>query len=196
MDEKYATEINNEEYTKFDVNNGKYSFKGDIQLYKGYEYAKLIFPLLENDFETNGKSYLQEKLKTKLYTKRIKKLLPLEKIDDIDLEYFLHTFYEFQINKLNYNLNGKFGQFPYLIDDWEKVESFEESERSKSPIIYTDDANMEVREQTQDNTDVNLLKGYLEIGRVIGHEFFGDGNDSFLYFNEKENKVVSFNYYD
>ena len=187
MDEKYESESNSFEYTKFDFKNGKYNFKGDIRLYKGYEYAKLIFPILENDFETNGKNYLQEKLKTKLYLKRIKKLLPLQKIDDIDLEYYLETFYEFQINKLNYNLNGKFGEFAHLIEGWGKHES---------PIVYEDDVNSDARLQIQDNTNVNTLKDYFFIGRVVGHEFFRDGNDSVLYFNEKENKVLSFNYYD
>ena len=185
MNNKYETESNNLNYTKFELDNGKYDFNGDIRLYTGYEYAKIIFPLLENDFEKNGKDYLQNKIKTNSYIEGITKLLSLQKTNNIDLKYYLQTFYEYYINKLNYNMNGKFGEFNHLIEGWAKNES---------PIVYKDaDMIDEVEEVLQENIDV--IKGYSAIGKVIGCEFFTDGNDSVLYFNEKENKVLSINCY-
>jgi hypothetical protein len=185
LDKKYETERNTFNYTKFEFANGKYDFKGDIRLYKGYEYAKGIFPLLENDFEKNGKDYLQNKIKTNFYIEKIKKLLSLQKTENIDIDYYLSTFYEFCINKLNYNLNGKFGEFNHLIKDGAKNES---------PVVYTDaDIINEVEEALQEKIDV--IKGYSAIGKVVGYEFFTDGNDSVLYFNEKENEILSINCY-
>ena len=111
MDEQFETENNTTEYAKFELKNGKYDFKGDIRLYKGYEYAKNVFSILETNFNVNGKNYLTNRLKTELYIEKIKKILPPQTTEEIDLDYYLQTFYEFNINKLNYNLNGKFGAF-------------------------------------------------------------------------------------
>ena len=69
MDEQYETEHNTFNYVKFEMQNGKYDFKGDIRLYKGYEYAKKIFPILENDFNVNGNEYLAKKIKPAFYIK-------------------------------------------------------------------------------------------------------------------------------
>ena len=185
MDKEYETENNNLNYIRFEFTKKKYEFKGDIRLYTGYEYAKIIFPLLENDFEKNGKNYLQDKVKTNIYIEGIKELLLLQEAKNFDLEYYLKTFYEFCINKLNYNLNGKFGEFNHLIENRAKNES---------PIVYTGAGMVdEVEEVLQEKIDI--IKSYSAIGKVIGYEFFTDGNDSILYFNEKENKVLSINYY-
>jgi len=91
------------------------------------------------------------------------------------------TFYEFSINKLNYNLNGKFGEFNYLMNGY--------SNPSKSPIIYDGE------DYEGYILDDNLIKGYCYIGAVIGCKFFTDGNDTVLLYNEKENKVLSVNHY-
>ena len=182
MDEKYKTENNTSEYTIFEIKNRKYDFKGDIRLYKGYKFAKIIFSILENDFVENGNNYLQTKLNTNSYIDQIIKLLPSQTAEDIDLEYYLQTFYEFNINKLNYNLNGKFGEFNYLMKGYSKPE--------KSNIVYgVDDTGDLLVEET-------IIKDYSAIGMVIGCEFFTDGNNSNLYYNERKNKVLSINTYD
>ena len=184
MDEQFETENNTTEYTKFELKNGKYDFKGDIRLYKGYEYAKSVFPVIENDFNINGKNYLTNRLKTELYMENIRKILPPQTNDEIDLDYYLQTFYEFSINKLNYNLNGKFGAFNALINDW--------GYSDQSPVVYH---GKEHEEEGCGNIDANILKDYSYKGTVIGYEFFTDGNDTVLVYNEKENKILSVNYY-
>jgi hypothetical protein len=184
MDNQYETENNTFQYTKFELKNGKYDFNGDIRLYKGYEFAKKIIYILEKDFEANGNNYLKNKLKTNIYIEEIKKTLPCPATDDIDLKYYLQTFYEFSINKLNYNLNGKFGEFSFLINGYAKPD--------KSPIVYGKGCHA-LEETLQEKIDIT--KDYSEIGTVIGYEYFTDGNDTVLLFNEKENKVLSINCY-
>ena len=63
-----------------------------------------------------------------LYIEKITKILPPQTREAVDLDYYLNTFYEFSINKLNYNLNGKFGELNHLIKGYAKPD--------KSPIIY------------------------------------------------------------
>jgi hypothetical protein len=187
MDERYETEDNTKKYTKFEIENSKYNFKGDIRLYKGYEFAKKIFSALENDFETNGKDYLNKKMKTELYIKRIKKSITSQGKGDIDLEYYLQAYYEFNINKLNYILNGKFGCFSQLMEGFESG--------NESPIIYPKGHPEIETMDTEEFQEYVNIEGYSEIGVVIGYEFFTDGNDSVLFFNKNENKVITFNHY-
>ena len=184
MDEQYATENNTFAYTRFELINGKYNFKGDIRLYKGYEYAKKIFSILENDFNKNGNNYLNNKLQTNIYIEEIKKILPPQTTEDIDLNYYLKTFYEFSINKLNYNLNGNFGEFSFFMKG--------KNNPNKSPIIYNE---KEYSKEGGGNIDEEIIKGYSYVGAIIGYEFFTDGNDTVLYYDEKENKVLSVNNY-
>jgi len=185
MDEQYQTEDNSFEYTKFDLKNGKYDFKGDIRLYKGYEYAKKTFSILENDFNKNGNDYLKNRLKTEFYIEEIKKMLPAQTKEDIDLKYYLQTFYEFSINKLNYNLNGEFGKFSHIIKGGYGG--------NQSPIIYDEEKYDENGGGI--NINVDIIKGYYYVGAVIGYEFFTDGNDSVLYYKEKESRIISINCY-
>ncbi|GHT22335.1 hypothetical protein FACS189430_03950 [Bacteroidia bacterium] len=181
INEDFATKQNTFVYTMFSVVNGKYEFNGDIRLYKGFEDAKKIFPALEKDFEINGKEYLTKKVKTKDYISGIAKILPVQISKDLDLKYYLQSFYEYSINKLNYTLNGNFGEFRYVIDGWGKHES---------PIVYTNDEN-----RIEETGMADLVKDYLYMGTTIGYEFFTDGNDSVLFFNPKDNSVLSINSY-
>ena len=181
MDEQYETEHNTFSYVQFKIKNGKYDFKGDIRLYKGYEYARKIFPILEEDFNVNGSDYLAEKMKPALYIKKIIKTLPPQLQNDIDLDYYLNTFYEFSINKLSYSLHGDFGVFNHLIKGYRKLDT--------SPIIYNE------KEHGGNPMDDHIIKGYSHIGAVVGYEFFTDGNNTVLFYNENENKVLSANHY-
>ena len=184
MDEQYQTEENSFKYTKLELKNGKYDFKGDIRLYKGYEYAKETYSILENDFNKNGNDYLKNRLKTEFYIEQIKKILPVKTKEDIDLKYYLQTFYEFSINKLNYNINGEFGKFSHIIRGGYGG--------NQSPIVY--EKGYHNAEETL-SEKIDILKGYAEIGTIIGYEFFTDGNDSVLFYNEKESKIISINCY-
>jgi len=182
MNEQYGTEHNTFSYVKFEIISGKYDFSGDIRLYKGCEYAKKIFPILADDFNTNGNDYLAEKIKPVIYINKITKILPPQTVEDIDLDYYLNTFYEFNINKLNYNLNGKVGEFSHLIRGYAKP--------VKSPIIYN-----EKEHGGHIPMEKNLTKGYRHMGAVVECEFFADGNDTVLFYNENDNKVLSANHY-
>jgi len=179
MNEAFETKVNTAQYTVFDLENDKYRFKGNLKLYNGFEQAKLIFPILEEDFEKNGENCLKNKTKTDQYIKERKTILNENLMTNFDIDYFLQTFYEFSINKLNYKLDKKFGEFRKIIDGWGS---------SESQIVY--------------NVDYDYEKPYLEgfdnfdiIGQVMGDEFFTDGNDTILFYDKTNEKIICLNFY-
>ncbi len=188
IDEDNSSDINNNTFTKFSLVDNKYKFTGNIELYNGHEIAREIFEILENDFGENGKKYLENKTKSEEYINKIQSKITL-KNSNFDLDYYLQTFYEYSINKLNYQINQQFGAFRNIIDNWGKPE--------KSPIIY--DCNesfedIEVNAEYLFPKNLNLSE-YDKIGEVIGSEFFTDGNNSILLYNEKEKTVLNVNSY-
>ena len=193
MDESHKTEINSSDYTLFELQENKYKFNGDIRLYKGYEQAKNIFEKLQEDFVKNGKAYLDTKTHTDDYIRNQKQNLNIQSNDDFDLNYYVQTFYEFSINKLNFELNKGFGEFRHLIDGWGKSD--------KSPIIYeiknnnsTGFADIEVNKEYIFSEKIEIEK-YKKIGFIIGYEFFTDGNDTYLAFDEDKERVICLNHY-
>ncbi|MDA3614334.1 hypothetical protein [Polluticaenibacter yanchengensis] len=102
IDENYETKFNTFDYTLFDIVENKYKFKDDIKLYKGSEKAKNIFDKLQKDFEINGKHYLETKTQTDEYIERQKQNINIQTDDEFDANYYIQTFYELSINKLNF----------------------------------------------------------------------------------------------
>lgn len=178
-----TSQYNSSQYIAFDVIESKYAFYGNIELYNGHKEAKEIFPIMETDFNENGKRYLDAKLKTKDYLNEIKKIIPQVADENLDLNYYLKTFFEFSINKLNAQLNRGFGQFQRIIDGYEKPE--------KSPIVYSDSKTLH---QT-DVPAIDNIETFKAIGMTIGSEFFTDGNDTVLFYNDAEQKVLCVNSY-
>jgi len=183
MNEDFETNVNTAQYTVFDLENDKYRFKGNLKLYNGFEQAKLIFPALEVDFEKNGVNYLKSKIKTDIYIEEKKAILDKSLIDNFDIDYYLQTFYEFSVNKLNYELNKRFGEFRKIIDGWGSHES---------PIVYDETSN---ELKNYDKPDFNGFDNFDIIGKVIGYEFFTDGNDTILFYDKTNEKVICLNSY-
>ena len=188
MDEKHNSQYNCFEYTQFKLENGKYVFEGNLELYKGSKEAKKHFSQLEDDFNINGEKYLNEKMKCETYISHQINKLKIEKTEDFDEEYFLQTFYEFSINKLNYEKTGDHGAFRGIIDDWPNG--------GTSPIVYTEETEeMEGTLNHFDKPPLTNFDDYELVGKTIGFEFFTDGNDSLLFFNPKTQQAVSINFY-
>ena len=116
MNEAFETKVNTAQYTVFDLENDKYRFKGNLKLYNGFEQAKLIFPILEEDFEKNGENCLKNKTKTDQYIKERKTVL-----------------------------------------------------------------------------NENLMTDF--IGQVMGDEFFTDGNDTILFYDKTNERIICLNFY-
>lgn len=191
MDESHKTESNSSDYTLFELQENKYKFNGDIRLYKGYEQAKNIFEKLQEDFVKNGKAYLDIKTQTDDYIRNQKQNLNIQ--SNVDFDYYVQTFYEFSINKLNFELNKGFGEFRHLIDGWGKSD--------KSPIIYeikndnsTGFADIEVNKEYIFPSTIEIGE-YAKIGFIIGHEFFTDGNDNYLLFDGAKERIICINHY-
>lgn len=193
INEDAKNKINQSGFTCFELKDGKYSFNGDLNVYKGHKEASEIFKLLESDFEKNGESYLSKKMKTELYIETINENFCLN-YGELDVEYFLETFYQFSINKLNYKQTGNFGEFRHIIDNWGKPDE-------KSPIVYeikddnsTGYADIEINQEYIFPNTVEIQK-YEKIGFIIGYEFFAEGNDTFLLFDKNNDRAICINHY-
>ena len=187
FDENLNDELNSEEYCIFDYEDDKYSFNGNINVYKGQEYAKNIYTILEKDFEINGEKFLSEKTSTEDYIKQVISKVPKSEINDFDSEYFIGTFYEYSIVKLNYLLSSKFSTFRNLIENWHNRET---------PFVYSIlTGEMQGTLNHLDKPKIKNIENYELIGKTIASEFFTDGNDSLIYFNVQERKVLLINSY-
>lgn len=193
INEGFETEYNTFHYTQFNLIENKYKFKGSKELYKGAEQAQNIFDRLEKDFEHNGKHYLKTKTSTDDYIENQKRNLNLKADDEFDADYYLQTFYEFSINKLNFELTNEFGAFKNVIEGWIKNDQI-------SSIVY------DISSNNSSFTDIEMNAVYLfpesinisdneKIGQVIGCEFFTDGNDSNLLYNTNAGTILNINSY-
>ncbi|MFB9077948.1 hypothetical protein ACFFLS_04680 [Flavobacterium procerum] len=189
IDEDYETKENRFNYTLFDIEENKYKFNGNIKLYKGSEKAKNIFGELQIDFENNGKVYLENKTKTEDYIETQKQNLNIQTDDEFDADYYIQTFYEFSINKLNYELNNGFGLFR------SKMEKYWSKPDKQSPIIY-DETTDELKGTLHhyDKPKIEEIEKFEVIGKIIGFEFFTDGNDTVLFYNNTD-KILCANFY-
>lgn len=196
-DKTINNDNNRSDFTVFYRKNEKYVFKGDLEVYIGYKEAKEIFEILEIDFEQNGEDYLVQKIKTELYIQNIIKNYNFN-YKKLDINYFLQTFYEFSINKLNYQKTGDFGAFQGLINGWKKSSN---SQSDNSQIVYeikndnsSGYADIEINKEYlfPENLDI---ENYQKIGSVIGCEFFTDGNDSYLLYDQNNDRVICINHY-
>ena len=186
IDERFQTPDNTAEYTLFDNTSGRYQFAGDARLYEGYEVAAGLQAILAADFAENGADYLHNRTKLRAYAQTIKSRLPELNNSDLDLDYYIGTFYEYAITRLNYQLTGKFQTFNFLIDQWAQHES---------DIVYTT-AQEPLETMINDGSaGLSDVHGYQFIGRTIGSEFFTDGNDTVLFYNSGIGKALALNSY-
>ena len=189
MDENFETKENTSNYTLFEFQENKYKFNGDIKLYQGYKQAKIIFSELQLDFAKNGKAYIEKKTKTDDYIEIQKQNLNIRIDGDFDVDYYLQTFYEFSIMKLNYELTNDFGAFRVLLDkDFTNPNII-------SPIIYdktTDELKGTLNHY--DKPNIENIDTFEVIGKIVGCEFFTDGNDTVLFYNDLE-KILCLNFY-
>ncbi|WP_216070019.1 hypothetical protein, partial [Acinetobacter guillouiae] len=127
------------------------------------------------------------------YIENQKRNLNLKADDEFDADYYLQTFYEFSINKLNFELNNEFGAFKNVIEGWIKNDQI-------SSIVY------DISSNNSSFTDIEMNAVYLfperinisdneKIGQVIGCEFFTDGNDSNLLYNTNAGTILNINSY-
>jgi len=188
MNEDIKTEFNTRDYTLFSLKNGKYHFNGNLELYSGFDTAKAIIKELIKDFVENGTNYLNDKFPQEEYIEHIKSTLKVEFEDDFDIDYYLGTFYEYSIKRLNYETNNK----------WEMFESLDEI----PPFVHTKDSDefkgafeeIEINREYHFPKSIDIDK-FDKIGKTIGYHYFSDGNDNYLLFNKAENKVLVVNYY-
>lgn len=177
MNEEFDTDTNTSQYTLFRMVDDKYDFNGDINLYTGAQEVKSLFAKLEEDFEKNGQLYLEKEQSTDDYIALQNDILPIQSCKELDTEYFLQTFYEYACNKLlaTSNPSEVFGE---------------------SPIVYTKETEeMEGTLNHFDQPSIPDFNHYNVIGKTIGYEFFSDGNDSLLFFNENTQQALTINFY-
>lgn len=181
IDEEVDSQENNSQFTRFSLQDGKYVFAGKTTVYKGYEVAKQVYPIIAADFTANGIAYLNSKKKTGDYIDEILPKLCDINIGDFDVDYYLQTFYEYSINKADYQRSGRFGRFRQVIDGWGKAD--------ESDYVYTDLEGLDT------HCDAMASGQFEAIGYTIGSEFFTDGNDNCLYYDKQYNGVLLVNHY-
>lgn len=95
------------DYFGFKLKDGKYEFLGNLDCFRKDDVERL-YDILERDFEENKKFYLDKKIKIANYVENI-----LSKIGEItfeeeqDLEYYIESFYCYNMAKYYYELNKK-----------------------------------------------------------------------------------------
>lgn len=194
MNESETSDFNNSAFTKFDIVDSKYKFNGNLDLYQGHQKAKDFFILMEMDFEENGKSYLENKVSTASYIANIKPKLADFEESELDVEYYLQTFYEYAITKLNYSINTNFGSFNSIMKNWN-------SAKNSSSVVYAiSSENSSGFADIEANAEYFFPKSigfsdYEKIGQTIGHEFFTDGTDCILLYNQNNKTVLCINNY-
>jgi len=185
-------EHNQSNFTCFQIKNGKYDFKGDLNVYIGYQQAQSIIEILEIDFLKHGTKYLSQKVKTQSYIQIIKENYQLH-FGELDTDYFLQTFYEFSINKLNYKQHGEFSTFRQIMDKWHKID--------ESPIVYeikndnsSGYADLEANKSYLFPKTLDIKK-YKKVGFIAGNEFFTDGHDIYLVFDKNSYRAICIHHY-
>lgn len=91
----------------FRLKDGKYEFLGDLDCFGKNDIEKL-YEILEKDFEENKKDYLDKKVKIDDYVENI--LSRIEGItfeEEQDLNYYIESFYCYNMAKYYYELNKK-----------------------------------------------------------------------------------------
>lgn len=186
IDEEVESSTNNSQFVVLKIEKGKYQFIGNTAVYAGYAVAKQVYSIVQEDFDKNGIAYLNAKKKTEEYIEEMECRLRDIAIGEFDLAYYLQTFYEYSINKVDYNRSGKFGRFRQVIDGWGKPD--------ESKYVYASDASL--LEEMKDEFDAFLPNSnFEEIGYTIGYEFFTDGNDNYLCYDKDNQLAVIVNHY-
>lgn len=91
----------------FRLKDGKYEFLGNLDCFGNNDVEKL-YEVLEKDFEKNKSNYPNEKVKIDDYVKKI--LSEVEGVsfeEEQDLEYYIESFYCYNMAKYYYELNNK-----------------------------------------------------------------------------------------
>jgi hypothetical protein len=185
IDENFKNEFASFNFMSFHMIDKKYHFNGDIRLFKGSDKANELYQIIETDFHENGHTYLSEKMKERNYVAKMKQELSTD-FGAFDIDYFLENFYSFSINKLNYELTGKFGAFREIIDGWGT---------SDAKFLYDKSTNdfqscyKDIESETRFTVDLE------KIGLAIGFHYFTDGNDTLLLYDNNAKTAYCINHY-
>lgn len=185
IDEEVESSTNNNRFVVFKIVEDKYHFIGNTAVYEGVAIAKQVHSIVENDFEKNGIKYLNAKKRTEEYIEEMSSQLKDIAIGDFDIAYYLQTFYEYSINKVDYQRSGKFGRFKQVIQGWAKADA--------SEFVYTDNAIID--ELTSEFPETFANTCLEEVGYTVGYEFFTDGNDNYLCYDKANQLAIVVNHY-
>lgn len=106
------------DYFGFKLKDGKYEFLGNLDCFGNNEIEKL-YEILEKDFEKNKKDYLSKKIKIVNYVKNIfSKIGEIKFDEEQDLEYYIESFYCYNMAKYYYELNKKIVSVKALTENY------------------------------------------------------------------------------
>lgn len=106
------------DYFGFKLKDGKYEFLGDLNCF-GKNDVERLYDILEKDFEENKKSYLDKKIKIANYVEKIlPKIKGINFEEEQDLEYYIESFYCYNMAKYYYEINKKIVSVKALTEDY------------------------------------------------------------------------------
>jgi len=197
MDEQFATDVNAHSFTMFRIGSGKYCFDGDVRLYAGATEAQRVFPVLQEDFAARGEHYLDQRVTSEEYVRKMSDQLPTP-TSEFDLDYYLHTFYAFSVTRLCYITTGVFGNMigvsGILADS---LSSYGPAVHETEDEYTSEMLQLSSLPEARDGLDAahNFVNSLVSIGMVIGSEFFHDGNDEALYYDAERGAALIVNCY-
>lgn len=106
------------DYFGFKLKEGRYEFLGDLDCF-GKNDVEKVYSILEKDFEENKKDYFEKKVKISNYVKNI--LLKIGEVnfeEEQDLEYYIESFYCYNMAKYYYELNKKIVSVKALTENY------------------------------------------------------------------------------
>ncbi|MBM7366366.1 hypothetical protein [Gordonia hydrophobica] len=165
--------------TEFRLEGGRYSLVDDASAFQGADGARPLFAALDADFAHHGEQYLADELRSGEYVQKLEDQVSHLASEDLDLEYFLTTFYCFAVNRLIFTSSGTFNQFRHVIEGW--------ADPDPSPVVHEVDESM--LEESLEGEDDPFDDDH-RLGMIIGSEFFTDGNDEIHLFKATTSTVT------
>ena len=109
----------------FGYNDGKYEFLGNIECFVEYDKIPMVYDFLIKDFQENKDAYLQNKISTQAYLKKIEdKLKKLANFKDFDyMNYYAEAIYSYEFTKYHYEKTGIHSHISVITENYGKDDS-------------------------------------------------------------------------
>ncbi len=168
FDDAAADDFAGSAFTRFSLQNSKYQYSGHLAGFRHADIARKIYPLLERDFVTRPWSVTQQ-ADYLAYAQAL-----LGEVDEaFDAGYYLSSYFHYACRRAEYQKTGTLKIFTGLDDHG----AFEDIRANAGYLLPALDLN-----------------AYTLIATAAGHEFFGDGHDVSLLYQQPDEILMVYSY--